>query len=152
MPTISFVSSKGGVGKTTASLLLATQFARKGAEVTFTESDWYTQVRGRFNMIVANPPYVAEDDPHLPSLRHEPKRALVSGPTGLDALNRIITEAPEHLVSCGWLLVEHGFAQGSAVAAQCVNAGFTEIECVRDLAGRDRVTLGQLASRRGPQT
>ena len=116
--------------------------SRLGADVRLTQSDWFSSVAGSFDLIVANPPYVAEDDPHLPALRFEPDTALVSGPEGLDDLRRIIRSAPEHLNPGGWLLVEHGYDQQESVAALFAAAGFEAIECLQDLGGRPRVTLG----------
>ena len=113
------------------------------AEITFIESDWFSSVTGDFDLIVANPPYVAEADPHLPALRFEPSSALISGPEGLDDLRRIIRTAPEHLNSGGWLLVEHGYDQQEAVHHLFAAAGFEAIECLQDLGGRPRVTLGR---------
>ncbi len=97
----------------------------------------------RFDLIVSNPPYIRTDDPHLPSLRHEPLSALVSGPDGLDALREIIATAPHHLKPSGWLLLEHGWDQGDAVAALLRTHGFNAISHRHDLAGHVRCTGGQ---------
>jgi release factor glutamine methyltransferase len=113
------------------------------AGITFLKSDWFSAVNGRFDLIVANPPYIAEGDPHLPALRYEPMEALVSGPEGLNDLTHIITGAPEFLSPGGWLLVEHGFDQSDAVAALFAAAGFEAIECAIDPGGQPRVTLGR---------
>lgn len=113
------------------------------AAVTFLNSDWFSALSDRFDLIVANPPYVAEGDPHLPALDYEPMEALVSGPEGMNDLNRIIAQAPGFLVTGGWLLVEHGFDQEEAVNAVFAAAGFEGIECLRDPGGQPRVTLGR---------
>ena len=84
-------------------------------EVVFTQSDWFAQVHGSFELIVSNPPYIAQGDPHLPGLVHEPQSALVSGPQGLNDLQAIIAQAPSYLVPGGWLLLEHGYDQATAV-------------------------------------
>lgn len=97
----------------------------------------------RFNLIVSNPPYIRADDPHLPALRHEPLSALVSGSDGLDDLREIIATAPSHLQDSGWLLLEHGWDQGDAVAALLRVQGFQAITQRRDLAGHVRCTGGQ---------
>ncbi len=116
------------------------------ANVRFLQGDWYRAVPAgeRFHLILSNPPYVAEDDPHLErgALPHEPRRALVSGPDGLDDLRTLIAGAPGHLEPGGRLLVEHGMDQGAAVRALFRQADFQRVETHRDLAGRDRVTLG----------
>ena len=117
--------------------------ARLEAAVTFLAGDWFSAVAGPFDLIVANPPYVAEQDPHLPALVFEPDSALVSGPEGLDALSLIIAEAPGHLRPGGWLLVEHGYDQQAAVGDLFAAAGLEAIECLPDLGGHPRVTLGR---------
>ena len=96
-----------------------------------------------FDLIVSNPPYIRADDPHLPALQYEPLSALVSGPDGLDALREIIATAPHHLKPSGWLLLEHGWDQGDAVAALLRTHGFKAISHRHDLAGHVRCTGGQ---------
>jgi release factor glutamine methyltransferase len=98
---------------------------------------------GRFDLIVANPPYVADADPHLRALRHEPRQALAAGADGLDDLRRIIAAAPAHLAGGGWLALEHGHEQGAAVRGLFARAGFSDIETFRDLAALERVCVGQ---------
>jgi len=106
-----------------------------------------TGVRGNdaFDLIVSNPPYVAEGDPHLAELKYEPAAALIAGADGLDALRAIGAGAPAQLRAGGWLLVEHGAAQGAAVRELMARAGFTGVETRRDLAGHERATGGQRA-------
>lgn len=112
--------------------------------VTWVEGDWWRPLAGqRFGIVVSNPPYVAEGDPHLPALRHEPRMALTSGADGLQALRQIVESAPLHLVAGGWLLLEHGFDQAAAVAALLEAAGFEQVQTRRDLAGLDRLTGGR---------
>ncbi|HXG29945.1 MAG TPA: peptide chain release factor N(5)-glutamine methyltransferase [Nevskiales bacterium] len=112
--------------------------------VVFHESVWFAALEGqRFDLIVSNPPYVAEHDPHLEALRFEPRAALAAGPDGLDALRLIIREAPGYLEPGGWLLVEHGPAQDAAVRGLFAAAGFAAIETLPDLAGLPRVSLGR---------
>lgn len=103
--------------------------------------DWPTPAP--FELIVANPPYIAEGDPHLPALRHEPRLALVSGPDGLDCLRRLIAQAPARLAPGGWLLLEHGYDQGAAVRALLAAAGFDEVASRRDYGGQERVSGGR---------
>ncbi|MFA5683678.1 MAG: peptide chain release factor N(5)-glutamine methyltransferase [Lysobacteraceae bacterium] len=115
--------------------------------VEFRQGDWLAALAGeRMAMIVSNPPYLAEDDPHLTQgdLRFEPRRALVSGVDGLDALRTIIGDAPAHLLPGGWLLLEHGLTQGAAVRDLLARAGFGQTQTLPDLEGRDRVSLGRL--------
>ncbi len=115
-----------------------------GAGVEFVLGDWYENVAGRFDLIVANPPYVATADPHLADLRYEPQSALVAGADGLDDLRRIVAGAPRHLNSGGSLAVEHGHDQGLAVHELFARAGFAGIRTHRDLVGIDRVCSGVL--------
>jgi release factor glutamine methyltransferase len=113
--------------------------------VEFREGDWLSPLAGeRFDLIASNPPYIALGDPHLGEgdLRFEPASALSSGADGLDALRAITGRAPAHLGDDGWLLVEHGWAQGAAVRGLFAAVGFIEVKTARDLEGRDRVTLG----------
>ncbi len=110
------------------------------------QSHWMDAVPGPFDLIVSNPPYVAENDPHLADLTHEPLQALASGADGLDDIRQIIAQAPSRLVPGGWLLLEHGWNQAAAVQAMLTQAGFTEVQSRRDLAGVDRCTGARLGS------
>lgn len=121
---------------------------RLGANnVRFLLSDWFAALSGepRFDLIVSNPPYIAENDPHLSQgdVRFEPRTALSSGPDGLDAVRKISREAPRHLNQDGWLLFEHGFDQAETVAAVLSEQKFSGIQGVHDLQGHRRVTFGK---------
>jgi release factor glutamine methyltransferase len=122
-----------------AALEVARDNARRhGAVVNFIESDWYAALPPqRFDLIVANPPYVAAGDPHLAEgdLRFEPEGALTDHADGLAAIRRIVGGAPDWLNPCGWLFLEHGYDQGEAVQTLLAEAGFTAIEQHCDLAG-----------------
>ena len=118
---------------------------RHGVRVRFLQGDWFAPLAGeRFDLILANPPYVAEADPHLAQgdVRFEPRSALASGPQGLDDIRRIIAGAPARLAPGGRLYFEHGYDQAQAVAALLAAAGFTGIEHRQDLAGILGVTGG----------
>lgn len=120
--------------------------ARLGAAVGFVESDWFLALPpARYDLIVANPPYVAAADPHLGEgdLRFEPADALTDRADGLRAIRRIVSGAPGHLKPGGWLFFEHGYDQGTAVRELLDAAGFTEIEQLRDLAGIVRASGGR---------
>ncbi|MBU1237432.1 MAG: peptide chain release factor N(5)-glutamine methyltransferase [Gammaproteobacteria bacterium] len=121
--------------------------ARFGAHVNFVESDWFSAIDGEFDLIVGNPPYVAEGDKHLSEgdLRFEPAAALACGADGLSAIRRILTEAPRYLKPGGWLLLEHGYDQAEAMRTLLTETGFTDIEQHRDLAGIVRVSGGRRA-------
>jgi len=112
---------------------------------------WFAALDGeRFDLIVANPPYVAAGDPALERLAAEPLLALSPGPTGLEALTLIVAEAAAHLQPQGWLLLEHGHDQAEAVAQLLDSAGFSSVQTRMDPAGHPRVTLG--AAPAGPGT
>jgi release factor glutamine methyltransferase len=107
--------------------------------------DWFAPLAGRrFEVIVANPPYLAADDPHLVALAREPREALVSGPEGLECFRAILAGAPNHLVSGGWLGLEHGATQAMAVRELLGAAGLTGVTTHRDLAGLERVSSGTM--------
>lgn len=117
---------------------------RLGFEVRWAQGPWLAAVPDeRFELIVSNPPYIAEGDPHLSALRHEPLSALTAGADGLDDLRTLITQAPDHLSAGGWLLLEHGHDQARAVRALLTQAGFTEVNSRKDLAGIERCSGGQ---------
>jgi release factor glutamine methyltransferase len=116
---------------------------RLGLAVPFLHGDWLSGVQGRFDVIVSNPPYIADDDPHLPALQAEPQAALVSGTDGLDDIRTIAAQAPLHLLPGGWLLLEHGHDQADAVQALLHQAGFDQVQSRKDLAGIPRCTGGQ---------
>ena len=114
--------------------------------IEFVLGDWCAALAEQScEVIVSNPPYIAQDDPHLETgdLRFEPRMALVSGIDGLDAIRRIARDAPAHLQPGGWLLLEHGSAQAAAVRELLIAAGLCEVETQRDLEQRERVTLGR---------
>ncbi|MEO5863025.1 MAG: peptide chain release factor N(5)-glutamine methyltransferase [Burkholderiales bacterium] len=118
----------------------------QASSVEFQLSNWFSAVAEKlFDMIVSNPPYVANDDPHLAQgdLRFEPRRALDGGAGGLSALEHITRNAAPRLGPCGWLLLEHGYDQSEACSKLMYSAGFVGVETHRDLAGIDRVTIGQ---------
>jgi release factor glutamine methyltransferase len=114
--------------------------------VEFRAGSWFAPVPDQaFDLIMSNPPYIADDDSRVePAVRRfEPPQALFAGPTGLEALREIVAGAPGHLVANGWLVLEHGDTQGSAVRRMFSAAGFEAIETHLDLAGRDRCTQGR---------
>jgi release factor glutamine methyltransferase len=119
--------------------------------VRFIAGDWCESLpAGRFDVILSNPPYVAERDPHLDSgdVRFDPRQALVAGPEGMDALRLIARCANDHLHQGGWLIVEHGYDQGGKVMQLLQAEGYSEISIHNDGAGLSRVTMG----RHGPGT
>lgn len=133
----------------------ALQIARQNAQqlgidsISFAQSDWYSSLKNsqqRFDLIVANPPYIAPQDPHLVQgdLRFEPTQALVASDHGLADLQHIIKHARSYLHTDAWLIVEHGYDQGNAVRRFFDTAGFREISTQKDLAGHDRISFGKI--------
>lgn len=114
-----------------------------GLSVAWRQGSWLQGVEGRYDLIVSNPPYVACGDPHLRALRHEPLQALASGDDGLSDIRAIAEQAPPHLKPGGWLLLEHGHDQASAVRGILAAAGFSQVSSRRDLAGIERCSGGK---------
>ncbi len=116
-------------------------------DLNFHQGAWLAALdtsEARFDCIAANPPYIAERDPHLAALQFEPLQALTSGPDGLCDLRQIISQAPGHLVPGGWLLLEHGYDQAQTVRRLLSAAGFGQVQSRRDLAGIERCSGGQI--------
>lgn len=112
--------------------------------INFLQSDWYEGINDqKFDLILTNPPYIAELDSHLSALKYEPVHALVSGSDGLDALRVIIGNAPQYLNKDGWIFCEHGYDQAEKVK-ELFKAWSTEVLTFNDLAGIPRVTGGRL--------
>ena len=134
-----------GTDNSAAALTVARANAlRLGLDVSFAQGSWWGAVPAqRFHLALANPPYIAAGDPHLPALRHEPACALTPGGDGLDALRQIVQGAAPHGVPGGWLLLEHGHDQSQAVQRLLSAAGFESIETRRDLGARPRCTGGR---------
>lgn len=116
--------------------------------VSLLHGSWFVPLAGRrFHLIASNPPYIGQHDTDLaPEVRrHEPGIALIAGLTGLEALDSIVREAPAHLESGGWLVLEHGWKQAAEVRQRLVRQGFVHVRSHADLAGHERVTEGQLS-------
>ena len=121
--------------------------ARNGSGIEFIESDWLDALAGRrFDLVVSNPPYVAERDPHLSQgdSRFEPRAALVAGTDGLSSIRLIITQARAHLEPGGGLLFEHGYDQAARCRALLAQAGYVGVATRNDLAGIERVSGGRV--------
>jgi len=120
---------------------------RSAQNVIAVQGDWFDALPldRRFDVIVSNPPYVADGSPLLARSVEdwEPDDALFAGPDGLDDLRHIIAAAPEHLAEGGWLVLEIGADQGDAVRSLMSRAGFVDIEIRRDLAGHDRIAVAR---------
>lgn len=116
---------------------------RLGLDIAFSQGAWLEGLTDAFDAIVSNPPYIADADPHLAALGHEPLQALTSGADGLDDLRAIIAQAPACLKPGGWLLLEHGYDQASAVRQLLQANGFIEVQSRKDLAGIERCSGGR---------
>ncbi len=117
---------------------------RLGLEVEWLQGSWWAPLAGRvFDLALSNPPYIAAGDAHLAALAAEPRDALTSGASGLEALEELVASAADRLRPGGWLLLEHGFDQEAAVRHLLAAAGFGAIETRCDLAGLPRCTGGR---------
>jgi len=133
----------------TAAIRVARENAnRLGFDNTrFLRGSWNEPLRGKFHLLVSNPPYINADDPHLEQgdLRFEPHKALSPGPDGLRAIRAISQLAQLSLLNGGWLMFEHGWDQGSATREILKDAGYINVSTRQDLQGHDRVTVGEYA-------
>lgn len=117
---------------------------RLGLAVRWRLGDWWSGLEAReFDLALSNPPYIADDDPHLAALSHEPRMALTPGGDGFAAIEAILGAAADHLRPGGWLLLEHGFEQGARVRRRLGEAGFELVATRRDLAGHERCSGGR---------
>lgn len=106
-------------------------------------------LKGRVQVVVANPPYVAADEAgSLPPevVDHEPHRSLFAGAGGTEVLRRLIADGPHWLAPAGWIVLEIGMSQGDLARALLMDRGFTEVSVERDLAGRERIAIGRWPS------
>lgn len=114
--------------------------------VKFLASNWFESLpTQQFDLIVSNPPYIPSQDPHLSQgdVRFEPMSALTSGEDGLDDIRTLIQQAKEYLRPNGWLMLEHGYDQGQSVPALLEEHHFKAVDCLKDLSGNDRISIGQ---------
>ena len=131
-----------------AALAVASANAQRlGLDVTLQQTAWWRGLAGQhFDLVLSNPPYIADDDPHLAALRHEPTLALTPGGDGLAALQEIVAGAPTHMAPGAWLLLEHGYDQAQAVQTLLRTHGLVDIETRRDLGGQPRCTGARRAA------
>lgn len=121
--------------------------AAAGVDIAFMRGDWLAALRGPLDCIVANPPYIAEQDPALALLCQEPRPALAAGADGMAAIDRIVAQAGNRMADSGCLILEHGCDQADAVRARLTAHGFGDIETRRDTAGHERATAACTGSR-----
>lgn len=122
------------------------------SRVEFRAGHWFAPLTGeRAHIIISNPPYVRHDDPHLhdPTLRFEPRHALIGGRDGLDGIRYLIRHAPQYLHADGWLLLEHGYEQAAAVSRLMRRCGYRRISTHRDHARHDRASRARRGERAG---
>ena len=135
------------VDKSIGALQVARENGRRNnLQVEFLQSDWFAELENqKFDLIVSNPPYIADSDPHLKQgdVRFEPITALASGADGLDDIRLIVSRSPDYCLLGAWLMIEHGFDQGEKIRVLFTEAGFSNVETLQDLERRDRVSLGQ---------
>jgi release factor glutamine methyltransferase len=115
--------------------------------VRFERGSWFAPLAGRrFDVVAANPPYIARGDKDLAADvgRFEPEIALIAGTSGLESIELIVAQAGPHLLPGGWLVLEHGWTQAGAVRDRLVRSGFAHVRSHADLAGHERVTEGSL--------
>jgi len=114
-------------------------------DIHFYHGSWSAPLKGKFHLVVSNPPYIDAGDPHLlrGDLRFEPRTALCPGADGLKAIRTISQDTRPLLVEGGWLMFEHGWEQGPATRQVLAEAGFINIETLRDLQGHERVSVGE---------
>ncbi|CAN1526790.1 HemK Methylase of polypeptide chain release factors [Methylophilaceae bacterium] len=115
------------------------------SNIMIQKSDWFSALnQTRFDVILSNPPYLEDNDPHLSQgLEHEPLDALVSGLTGTEAIQYIIENAKNHIKPSGWLFIEHGYNQARILKDLFEKNGYQHIENAKDIHGVHRVTFGQ---------
>lgn len=136
-----------GVDKIAQAVDLARENARDNhLQVSFEQSDWFSNVAGKYDLIVTNPPYVEPESEYLKKgdLRFEPLSALVADDNGLADIKMIIEAARMYLNKGAHLLIEHGFGQSEAVQALLCDAGFGDVKSMKDYNNLPRVSLGRL--------
>ncbi len=117
--------------------------AQLGADVQFIQSNWFEKVSGHYHVIASNPPYIASADIHLAALTYEPLSALAASRDGLSDIRQIVEHAPGRLLPGGWLLLEHGYDQATAVRGLLTGRGFGKVQSRMDLAGIARCSGGR---------
>ena len=114
-------------------------------QVTLIESNWFSNIEGTFDVIVSNPPYIAENDPHLSqTIRHEPQQALIARNSGMSDIEILVKDSRKHLKNESWVIIEHGYDQG-ARTLECFNKrGFVNAETRLDISQNPRLSLAQM--------
>jgi len=126
-----------------STLAIARKNAGSLANVNFLQGSWFSNIKGRFDLIISNPPYIRNTDPHLQALKFEPALALTAGHDGLDCIREIVNNCHEHLVPGGQILFEHGYDQQESVIQLLITAGLIEVQVFRDLQGQPRAVIAR---------
>ena len=126
-----------------SALAIALKNAGSLPNVSFLLGSWFTNIEGRFDLIISNPPYIRETDLHLQALKFEPLGALTAGDDGLDSIRKIIKNCHEFLIPGGHILFEHGYDQQETVIQLLITAGLIEVRGFRDLQGQPRAVLAR---------
>ncbi|MCF6189561.1 MAG: peptide chain release factor N(5)-glutamine methyltransferase [Cocleimonas sp.] len=114
-------------------------------QVTFIESNWFSNIEGEFDLIVSNPPYIAENDPHLlQTIRHEPQQALVAKDTGMRDIDILIKDGDDYLKNESWIIIEHGHDQGAKTLESFNKKGFSNAETRLDISQNPRLSFAQV--------
>jgi len=113
------------------------------ANINIWQSDWFSTVEQKYDIIVSNPPYIEKNDQHLAALKYEPLNALTDGLDGLSHYRQIIEEAPQYLIDGGWIFFEHGYNQGTDIRLLLSQYGYRNIETIRDYSQNERITYAQ---------
>lgn len=115
--------------------------AKHRAQVNWLESNWFSNITGQFDIIISNPPYIANNDPHLSQLQYEPQQALVADQAGLADIQHLLQQAPTFLAKNSVLLIEHGAMQANAIQKFAKTLSYQGCTTHQDLAGLDRFTV-----------
>ena len=114
-------------------------------QVTFVESNWFSNIEGEFDLIVSNPPYIAENDPHLlQTIRYEPQQALVAKNAGMSDIEVLIKDCGSYLKNKSWVIIEHGYDQGIITLEYFIKQGLVNSETRLDISQNPRLSLAQV--------
>jgi len=117
-------------------------------KIDFFKSDWFEAVKGSFDLIISNPPYIGlieKDEISTEVIKYDPEISLFAGRDGLDAYRRIIPSLPKFLNPGGFVALETGASQSNQVKNMMNLVGFIETQIVKDLSGKDRLVAAKFA-------
>ncbi len=114
------------------------------AQINFFVSDWFKNIKNKFDIIVSNPPYISINDSHLKDLTYEPLEALTDYGNGFFNIKHIIEKSNQYLNKNGWLFIEHGYNQGELVRNLFKENSYYHVSTIRDFAGIERISYGKI--------